>query len=434
MSWLGLLAAVALCAAMGASLAGVTARREDVLEERIVASAAAGMVALHLWLTCVQAVGLRWTPLTLGVAAALGALAWWRLPRPGPLSPSHLGWPDLAALLAVAAFTFAALRLWIVFPDFVFHWGVKGERYALRGGVDWEFLARAWNWRSHPDYPQLLPELYAVTAILGRWREPAMMAWSALHLALVALAARGALRAAGLAEHPARLAAGAVALLAAAYGIGNLMAGSADWLIALALLLALPSLVRPPSAQGDVRIGLAGALSAASKIEGLPLMALLVGASLLRRALAERRLEGRAWARTAALPAVVAALWWIACRRHGLFQPFNTGALDLGRAGEVARQLGAVLLSPGAMGGPLLLLAIPVLVWVRGLRAVALVLAGQLAFYLYIYMSAPIDPGFSVQSTFARLAFHLWPAAAVAIVAACERLVRRAESCDPSAP
>lgn len=434
MSALGVFAALGLCAALGWALAGWFAREDDSLADRIVLIGVGGMVALHLWLGALQAAGLRWTPATLVAALVPAAAARWRSPRLGRWRGSRVGWPDLVTLLAGVAFAVAALRLWIVFPDFIFHWGVKGERYALRGGVDWEFLSRAWNWRSHPDYPQLLPELFAVTAILGEWRERAMMAWSILHGALVMLAASAAMAAGGVAERERRIAAAALAAGVAAYGIANLMAGSADWLITVAVLVAVPVLMRPPSAQDDLRLGLAAALAAAAKIEGVPLAALLVGVAVARRLVREHRLDLRALGRNAALPGLVIAWWWLGCSRHQLFQPFNTGAFDPARAGEVMRAVAAVMTSSGTVGGPLLLLGVPLLLAVRALRPLAAVLAGQLAFYLYVYMSAAIDPQFSVQSTFARLAFHLWPAVAVALVIASERLVRRAESCDPSAP
>lgn len=434
MSFLGLFVAVGLCAALGAAILGWFAREEDGLADRVVLAGVGGMVALHVWLSLLQAVGLRWTPVTILAAIVPAAAARWLSPRPGRWRPSRPGWPDVVTLLAGAAFAVAALRLWIVFPDFVFHWGVKGERYALRGGVDWQFLSRGWNWRSHPDYPQLLPELFAVTAILGEWRERAMMAWSIVHGALVIVAARGAMAAGGVAPGPRRVATAALAALVAAYGIANFMAGSADWLIALAILAALPALLRPPSAQNELRLSLCAALAAAAKIEGVPLAALLVGISLARGWARERRLPLAALVRTAALPVLVAGWWWIGCSRHQLFQPFNSGVFDPARASEVLRAVFTVMASPGGIGGPLLLLGLPFLLAVRELRPLGLALAGQLAFYLYVYMSAPIDPQFSVQSTFARLAFHLWPAVAVALVIASERLVRRAESCDPSAP
>ncbi len=435
MSLLGFLAVVALCGALGGSLLGIFASAEDPPASRAVLGLVAGMLALHLWLTLLQAVGLRWTPLTLAVASVGAAAAWWLLPRPPRAPPERrLGWPEGLALAAIAAFAFAALRLWIVFPDFVFHWGIKGERFALAGGIDWEFLARPWNWRSHPDYPNLLPELFASTALLGGWRESAMMAWSVLMLGLAILAAREAMARGGVADRPRQLATAALASLVAAFAVGNLMAGSADWLVALSLLVAWPALVGPPTAKADLRIALAGAFAAAAKVEGVPLAALLVGVSLARRLAWRRRLESMAAVRTAALPALVVGLWWLACRRHALFQPFNTGSFDLARWPEVAGALLGVMVSAGSWGAPLLLVALPLFAWLRGLRAPAAVVAGQLGFYVYVYMSAPIDPTFSVQSTFARLAFHLWPAVAVGLVVASERLVRRPDSCDPSAP
>jgi hypothetical protein len=414
---------------------GLLADEDEAAGGRAVTAFVAGMLGLHLWLTLVQALGVRWTAWTIAAIALPALAAWLLLPRPvPPPRKRRLGWPDVLPVLAIAIFAFAAFHLWILFPDVIFHWGIKGQRYALAGGVDWTFLARPWNWRSHPDYPNLLPELYAASAIFGGWRESAVMAWSVLFFALVVLAAREGLARCGVADRPRQLATAALAALVGAFAIANLLGGSADWLPALALLVAWPALVAPPSPKGDLRVSLAAALAAASKIEGVPLMAFLVATSLLRRLLWRRGLDWRALLRTAALPGLVGGLWWLGCRRHGLFQPFETGALDLSRWSEVVPALASVMFSWGAWGAPLLLLAVPFLFFTRGQRGLAVVVSAQLAFCLYIYMSAPVDPAFSVKSSFARLTFHLWPAVAMSCVAISERLVRRIESCDPSAP
>ena len=68
-------------------------------------------------------------------------------------------WGDGAALFAFSGFAALAPTLWIATPDFVFHWGLKGERFFLARGVDYDWLAKGWNWVIHPDYPNL-PESF----------------------------------------------------------------------------------------------------------------------------------------------------------------------------------------------------------------------------------------------------------------------------------
>jgi hypothetical protein len=437
MTIVGFFIVAVLCGGVGWTFRALFADERDGRGGRMAVAVVAGMLALHLWLTLLQLLGLRWTPIVIAAIVLPAAGLWRLLPRPSPsVGSERWAWPEALAVLAVVVFAVAAWRLWALFPDLIFHWGIKGQRYALAGGVDWTFLARPWNWRSHPDYPNLLPELYAATALFGGgWRESTITAWSVLFFALLVLAARDGLARAGAAEEDRAVATAALAAGIAVFAMTHILAGAADWLPALAVVLAWPALVEPPSAKGDLRIALAGALAAASKIEGVPLMALLVGVSLARRLLWRRGADWLALLRTAALPGVVAGLWWVACKRHALFQPFDTGALDFGRWREVGTALGAVAVLPGTWFAFALLLAgLPLLIVPRGQRAFAAVVCGQLAICLYIYMSAPVDPAYSVKSSFARLAFHLWPAVAVACVVASERLVRQRESCDPSAP
>jgi hypothetical protein len=417
-------------------VSGALVDEHDPPSSRAVLAVVAGMVGLHVWLTALQAVGLRWTPWTILAVAATVVVGRRVLPAaPRPLREPGFAWSDAVALAVVLAFAVAAVRTWIVFPDFIYHWGVKGQRFALAGGIDWEFLGRRANWAVHPDYPNLMPELFAVTAILGGgFREPAALAWSALLFALLLAAARAGLLRGEASARARRAGLAFLATVVGAFAFAGLLAGSSDWCMALAPLLAWPALRGEPSARSDARLGLAAAFAAASKMEGVPLALLLVGVGLARRWWLARRLDWRTVARGAAAPAMVILVWWWQCKTHHLFQAFNTGALDLGRIAVVGPALVEVLRSSAWHGGQLVLLALPLLLAVRGARAVALVAAGQLAFYLYIYLSAPIDPVFSVRSTFPRFILHVAPALWVAAIAVSERLVRRHESCDPSAP
>ncbi|HEY4593198.1 MAG TPA: hypothetical protein VIJ61_12365, partial [Thermoanaerobaculia bacterium] len=162
--------------------AGLAAPRDGALY-RATLYFLAGAVVLHLLLTLLDLAGVPWHPLLLvasgGALYVLGRRFLPRRPeRSGdrPNFPSGPGWGDGIALLVLAAFTLLALSHWITFSDFVFHWGLKGRRFFVARGVDYTYLARRWNWVIHPDYPNLLPELYAVTALLaGRFDLTAMM-------------------------------------------------------------------------------------------------------------------------------------------------------------------------------------------------------------------------------------------------------------------
>ena len=58
----------------------------------------------------------------------------------------------------------------------------------------------------------------------------------------------------------------------------------------------------------------------------------------------------------------------------------------------------------------------------RRVRPIAAVCCLQLAFYVYVYLSAPVDPREYVVTSAARLYFHLVPAVLVCGIAAADRL------------
>ena len=182
MSWAALLVAAAvpaLLGLLGSRLAAGLAAPGDGALYRATVYVLGGAVVLHLLLTLLDFARIPWHPLLLVLLGlALYLLARRFLPRgpERPGLPSDLGWGDGIALFALAVFLLIALTGWITFNDFIFHWGIKGERFQAARGTDYTYLARGWNWVLHPDYPNLLPEIYAVTALLtGRFEMPAMM-------------------------------------------------------------------------------------------------------------------------------------------------------------------------------------------------------------------------------------------------------------------
>lgn len=402
----------------------------------------AGWLLLHGLLTVYDLVGIRWSRASvlpvLGVLAIAGAWAGVRPPKRGVYSKLDLGWGDGIALLAVLATALAALALWSANPDFVYHWGVKGHRFFLDGGIDRVWLGLPSNWPLHPGYPNLLPELFAVTGLVrGGFDEPAMLLWSAVFTLALALAARAALRTAGELR---LIVQGGVALATLGVALGTVslrLAGGPDVLLALALVLALPALLGPAGRGSEiVVIALATGLAACAKLEGALLAALILGAWWWRRSL------GRGWrGLPAALPAVLLAVlpatvlagpWWLEAAARGWLRPVGTGSPEAGHAIDVFRALGQALASPRWHGLAFLGLVVAVDALRRQRwRLAAVVGLLQLGAYAALYLTARQNPVFWVQSSFPRLLVHVVPAFLVLGVAAIgARLRENAESAE----
>ncbi|MGE5234370.1 MAG: hypothetical protein ACM3OB_09685 [Acidobacteriota bacterium] len=384
---------------------------------------AAGLAALHVALYGASIAGWRWSDGALACLGALGlaALVWGvlgtgrRRGGPGP------GWGDVIALVALAVLAWHALELRIVLSDFVYHWGLKGEKFFLHRGVDWSLLHGFGAWRTHPDYPTLLPELFALTAILrGGFAPEPMMVWSVVFALALVAAGRDALGRGGAPPWAVQAGTAACGLLAAGFALSHGLVGGADWIPAWSLLLALPALTGSPDQGADWRIGAAAAVAAAGKMEGVPLGFFLVAVHLLRALRAGRMRGGIAAARTLAraglLPALVVLPWIVQSLRLHLFQATNSGAFSLERLGIVGRTLADVVLARTWYGLPLLLLAVPWLLGRRRVRSAAIVLVLQCLFILYAWASPPIDTELLVRWSADRLFFQLLPGLVVLIL------------------
>ena len=429
MTWLAAFALPVLLLLAGGSL--LPRVEEEGAAGRAVSSAVAGMALLGLLLAAFEWSGIPWHPAGILAGLGLAALLGRRLTRgTGGAArsrwPSDLGWGDGTALAGFLGFALLAPTLWITTPDFVYHWGTKAERFLLARGIDWAFLAAGWNSPLHPDYPHLLPSLYASTALLaGRFHAPSLMLWSALFVALTLLGAREVWRAAGVGRSTRQAALGFLGVASAACATGALLAGGADLMIALALVAALPPLLGlaggGPAA--GLRLGMAAAFAAGAKIEGVPLAALLAGAFLAGSWWRERRL-GWKTAAAAVLPPLLTVVPWLAgVWRHRLFQPANSAPFDWSRADALLPAMAETASAPELHGLPWLVLLLPVLLaWpgarARRVRPFALAATAQLLFYLWVYFASTLEPRFYVVSSFARLLLHLLPATVIAAVAA----------------
>lgn len=442
MTWLAALALPLLLLFAGRFL--VPPAEGEGAAGRAVTALLAGMVGFGLLLGVLTWCGIPWYPavvlITPWLAAVAARQAWRRLGRGpagidphGPVPaeprwPSDFGWGDAVALLALLAFALLAVTEWITTPDFVYHWGIKAEHFFLARGADWQFLAESWNYVVHPDYPHLLPSLYAATALLaGRFHAPSLMLWSVLFQGLTLLVAREAWRVAGVGRAARQAGIAFLGLALTAYCVAYLVAGGADQMIALALVAGLPPLLGSAGwgPRAGLRLGIVAAFAATSKMEGLPLAGFLVGAFLL----GAWRHGPRSWrarwqtAAAAALPSAVAVTpWLIGIQRHRLFQPSNDGPLNWSRSDEILPAMLESAWTPELHGLPWLVVLVPLLALWPGRRAgrvrlFTLVASAQLLFYFLAYFASTLDARFYVLSSFARLLFQLLPAAVIAAIA-----------------
>lgn len=419
----------------------------------------AGLLLFYLLLLARDALGIalhRAGLLVLGIAV-LGALALARRRLVGPAARSvslraRAGWGDALAVLAVLLFAAAAVTLRSDTPDFVYHWGLKGRHYFEHRGIDWNFLERDEVAYAHPDYPHLLPLLFAAQSLLaGQWSEPALQLWPAVFLALLFWVVRETLATLLPGGHIAQAGIAAMTCAVAAFSIGHGQSGGPDLAFALALLVGgvliqgvdpLGAVDTSDAAAGPAAgpalfagVGLVAAFAAALKIEGLPLAASLLALSLLghrRRLLADWRCL--AWLVVPALAVIVP--WWLRVQRHGLFLETNTGAPDLGRLRPLAAGVLDVVRLPEWHSLPWLFVLLPLVLVLRGTRLLGLVVALQLFFDAAVYLTAPVDTYFYVVASLPRLLLQVLPALLVGLLVALSRGLseKHAAAARPLAP
>ncbi|MEO1084806.1 MAG: hypothetical protein AAFY88_11245 [Acidobacteriota bacterium] len=412
--------------------------------------ASAGLLMSGLGLALLSGLGVRWSSGAVWSLAALLAIpgvlalaASRRRRRADPASTAstasslssflrrvHPADAVAAAVAAGATLLFAAasaLRM-NVHADYVYHWGQKAARYALEGGVDVEFLAAPWNAYLHPDYPSLLPALHAAAFnAAGGIGWPVTAVIATLFFALLPASLFALVEASSSDARPeGRCLAFTVATLGAvAFAVGFRQAGGADVAMAAAMTAAVCAAVRPATRGSDLDVAVIAALLAAVKLEGLPAAACLVGAHVVRRAIAEPGARLRtafvAALRSSGPAAVAVGLWAWLTFGNGLFLESNTAAFRLDRLPTVLAGLGQTALLPDWWGLPLALVALPALLAVRRLRWGAALLLVQLAFYVYSYAAGPVDTAHWIATSAARLLFHLVPAAVVLAIIAADR-------------
>ena len=273
-------------------------RRLD-LGARLAIAFACGCVALSALMFVFALVHVPFTRGTLLVAmvmfAALGAHA---------VRPYRSPWRVPALFYAVLGLTtYGLLTARETCGDLIYFWGPKGQRFYLAETIDVAFLAFPHYRLMHPDYPPLLPLVYAFASSVAH----SFSWWGAIFSMLILLAA-AALVFRGLArERLGDERAGVYAVLLTAllaYGYArSMVAGAGEPMLLLFETIAIAALTFLDDGEVLAAVALAGA--AWTKVEGAAFVAIVVVAYVLTR----RRVVRAA---LAALPAVALVLSWIA--------------------------------------------------------------------------------------------------------------------------
>jgi len=373
-----------------------------------------GGVWLHLVLTLASQVGIRWSAGLLAFAVVSGwtGCRLWAGRAPVELAGAdpkrRIGWGLVAGSIPIAWFGFLSAVHLAHTPDFVYHWGLKAARWVAARGIDEGFLSRPGAWRMHPDYPQLVTELGALPGLLsGEFDERAALLQAAAVAWLTLLVIRRSLSDAGVVGFALEAWSTVVGAALGGFGAAHGMAGGADGFVAFAVAVAMAGLLRPASeATGLAAIGWGAAFAAGSKIEGIPIAAILLLAAAWQR---RRERRGFADAILAALPAgSVAAVWWWGAM--DLLLPTNAGPPRLGTVPEVLAGIARAALSPDGGLFPVLLLALPWAAREPRLRLPAGVVASVVGLYFVLYIVSPVGGALLVQLSAQRLLSQITPA------------------------
>ncbi|HEX8411001.1 MAG TPA: hypothetical protein VF883_19205 [Thermoanaerobaculia bacterium] len=236
----------------------------------------------------------------------------------GPLASSRPTPPLLIAFLALAILISAVLAGMCTSGDFVYFWGVKGQRWGAVHLLDTAFTQEPGHYM-HPDYPPLLPLYYAWTLLGG---DGALDWWGAI-LATPLFLAAGATSIWAFGRY-ARIHAidGIVALFVALYAIfyvRNQVAGNAEPPLHMFEAIALAALTcwHKRSNEHDAIAAIALSGVALTKVEGGIFVLLVCGLTWLAR---EGTLRQRLTAgiKMALLPVTTLATWLLFGATRGL--------------------------------------------------------------------------------------------------------------------
>ena len=359
--------------------------RELDLGARLAIAFACGCVFVAALMFVFALVHVPFTRVTLLIALALFVAVAPLTRRFAPPSPRGAGRGIFGAALALT--TYGLLTARETCGDLIYFWGPKGQRFYLAETIDVAFLAFPHYQLMHPDYPPLLPLVYAFASSIAHgfsW-------WGAIFAMLLlllatALAFRGLAREALGDERAAVYAMLLTALLAYGYA-RSMVAGAGEPMLLLFETIAIAALTFRDDGEVIAAIALAGA--AWTKVEGAAFVAIVVVAYALTR----RRVVRAA---LAAVPAAVLVLSWIAFdKAHKFIDQYGRveQRMHFEALGTIVKTM-SLQASYGAFYLPWLAGGVP-FAFARNWRRAALpllVCAGLIAstVYFYLHGDAPV--------------------------------------------
>jgi len=358
-------------------------RRLDVAG-RIAIAFAGGCVAVAVVMFVFSLVHVPFTRATLLIALAVFVCG---VRRPCRRSDGKSGGMAAALQIIFGLTAYGLLTARETCGDLIFLWGPKAQAFYLAEKIDVAFLSFPHYSLMHPDYPPLLPLVYAFASSVAHgfsW-------WGALFATLILFAAtvfafRGLARDALGDERAAAYAVLLAAILAYGYA-RSMVAGAAEPMLLLFETIAIAALTFHDDGELVAAIALAGA--AWTKIEGAAFVVIVVVAYLLTRHRVARAVA-------MALPAIVLTGAWIlfAVKYKFIDQYARAGErLHFESLGTIAWVM-SIKADYGALYLPWLAGAVP-FAFARNWRRAALpllVFAGLIvaAIYFYLHGDAPV--------------------------------------------
>ncbi|HUR80995.1 MAG TPA: hypothetical protein VM733_09525 [Thermoanaerobaculia bacterium] len=212
------------------------------------------------------------------------------------------------AVIALTILVSAAIAAMATSGDYVYFWGVKGQRWGAVHILDYAFTTAPSHYM-HPDYPPLLPLYYAWTLLGG---DGALDWWGGILATplflMTGAAAMWALGRRARVAHIDGIAALFVSLFALFY-VRNQVAGNAEPPLHMFEAIALAALI----ARKDVVASVALSAVALTKVEGGVFVLIVCGVTWLAR---ERMLREKL--KLSILPVATLATWLIFAATHAL--------------------------------------------------------------------------------------------------------------------
>jgi hypothetical protein len=376
-----------------------------------------GTVALALESTCFSILRIRWTIPLLGLPllclSIFLAVLWSRRPSP-PRPPFRLSRSVaiVAGLSLLAGGAYLALSLAsssATSMDYLLFWGVKGVRYAVHAGIDDEFLRDPFASHAVPEYPPLVPIMYAwgyLVAAKMPWRVvPALsVMWL---MATIPILFDRSRRCVGDNASAALTAFWTVALsISLAYSYSG---GNAEAPLLFFETVALVWLITEEEGESRLVPTLALCGAALTKVEGLVAVPLIALGTVVRPGAPEVR---RAILKSLGLvivPVMAVGSWFgyqwsrslpVGYRAHGLLFEIHPEHLG-GVLGAMVHSLNA-----GSVGLPWILPLIAVLAFPSRWRSAApafLLAGGLLIFFLFDYLHDQLMPVARIEWTLPRV-------------------------------